>query len=203
MYTDVVFDLLHSGYGPAVDWLTRSCFAFVCACSLGFEVRTQAALESIIERTALVLDTDVVLSLLSLDESAHESVDVLAKQWREFGGQILVTKEVLSEVAHHAWIAQVDLDSIADFLPASHLDRQILSKNAFVRGFGRLLELKQVKPSHWKKWISQFKGKSKGDVTAIRTALVKDRGFGELPPPNAGRATWRNRFRATWSANIG
>jgi hypothetical protein len=180
-----VSDLLHSGDGEAVDWLTRSCFAFVCACSLGLEVRTQAALESIIERTAIVLDTDVVLSLLSIDESAHDSVEVLTKQWREYGGQVLVTKEVLSEVAHHAWIAQVDLDYVADLWPASHLDRQVLSKNAFVRGFGRLLELKQgVKPSHWSRWIRQFKGKSKEDLAAVRTTLTKDYGFGELPPPN-------------------
>ena len=151
-----ISDLLHSGDGAAVDWLTRSCFAFVCACSLGLEVRTQAALESIIARTALVLDTDVILSLLSADEAPHDSVQALTKEWREFGGQVLVTREVLSEVAHHAWIAQNDLDHVIDLLPATHLDRQVLSKNAFVRGFGRLLERGEVKPSHWSRWMRQI-----------------------------------------------
>jgi hypothetical protein len=179
-----VSDLLHSGYGAAVDWLTRSCFAFVCACSLGLEVRTQAALEAIIQRTSLVLDTDVVLSLLSADEPPHESVNALTKQWREFGGQVLVSKEVLSEVAYHAWIAQNDLDHVADFWPAAHMDRQILSRNAFVRGFGRLLERGEVKPANWLRWMQQYRGRSPGDVTAIRTTLVRDRGFGELPAPN-------------------
>jgi hypothetical protein len=180
-----ISDLLHSGYGPAVDWLTRSCFAFVCACSLGLEARTQAALESIIERTALVLDTDVVLSLLSIDEPPHESVLTLTREWREFGGHVLVTNDVLAEVAHHAWIAQTDLDHVADLLPATHLDRQVLSKNAFVRAFGRLLELNEVRPKHWPTWIRQFRGNAPDDLTAIRSTLIKDRGFGELPQPNA------------------
>jgi hypothetical protein len=48
-----VRDLLHAGAGPAVDWLTRACFGFVCACSLGLEVRTQVALAEVIARTTL------------------------------------------------------------------------------------------------------------------------------------------------------
>lgn len=177
-----ISDLLHSGYGPAVDWLTRSCYAFVCACSLGLEARTQAALESIIERTSLVLDTDVVLSLLSPDEPPHASVESLTKEWREFGGQVLVTREVMSEVARHAWIAQKDYDQVRDLLPATHMDRQIVSKNAFVRGFGRLVEEGKAKPSHWNQWIAQFRGRADTDITPTRTALIKDRGFGEVPP---------------------
>ncbi len=180
-----ISDLLHSGYGPAVDWLTRSCFAYVCACSLGLETHTQAAIEGLIERTGLVLDTDVVLTLLSADEPSHESVNILRRQWKQYGGDVLVSDEVLHEVAHHAWIADRDLNNVADLWPATSVDRQILSKNAFVRGFGRLLERGEVKIGQWSQWMQQFRGKSATDVTPIRNYLVKDLGFGLLPQCNA------------------
>ena len=166
-------------------WLTRTCYAFVCACALGLESRTQAALEAIVGRTTLALDTDVVLSLLSPDEPPHETVVALGKQWRELGGRVVVSNEVFSEVAHHASIAEKAFDNVSDLWPAHLMDRQILSKNAFVRGFGRLLEEKKADPRDWPRWIRQFQGKSQQDTTAIKRTLRNDYSFGELPSPNA------------------
>ncbi len=178
-----VSDLLHAGSGPAVDWLTRACFAFVCACSLGLEARTQLAFGELISRTVLVLDTDVVLSYLSPDETAHEGVLNIVRQWRELGGKVVVSQEVLSEVAYHAWIAPGDFAHVRDLLPGTAADRQILSRNAFVRGFGALLEQRKAKMNQWDRWIGQYKGTSKNDQAALRGTLLRGHHLGELPPP--------------------
>lgn len=179
-----VLDLLRDGNGPAVEWLSRACFAFICACSLGIEPRTQAALESILSRTTLVLDTDVIISFLSPDEPLYETTRSLTRQWREAGGRIILSQEVLKEVAHHAWNAKIDYEHIGDVLPANTTERRTLSRNAFVRGFGKLLESGEATPSEWPQWIRQFRGNSLSDISQVRNHLHGEWKFGELPSPN-------------------
>lgn len=188
-------DIIVAGDDDAVRWLTRAAYAFVCACAMGIEARTRSALEEMIGGTSLIFDTDVVLTYLSPDEPAHEAVTAIRERWRTLGGRILLAEEVATEVAYHAWIAQTDSDHITPQMLGTRIDRQILSKNAFVRGFASLIEKKQAKPSHWKAWLAQFRGKNPQDTSTTKRTLTKDHNFGVLPPPSGRYRTLANKVQ--------
>lgn len=177
-------DIIVEGNREAVEWLTRAAYAFVCACAMGLEARTRAVLEQVVGGTGLIFDTDVVLSYLSEDEPAHEAVAAIRDRWRAMGGKILLADEVAAEVSYHAWIAQTDAEHVRPEELTDTLERQILSKNAFVRGFSRMIADKKAKPSQWSRWIGQFRGRSRNDSTITRRTLTKDHNFGILTAPS-------------------
>jgi hypothetical protein len=177
-------DIMIEGDSAAVQWLTRTAYAFVCACAMGLEAKTRSALEDVIGGTNLIFDTDVVLSYLSPDEPAHEGAKAIKERWRSLGGKILLADEVNFEVAHHAWIAQTDSEHTGSHALASKIDRHVLSKNAFVRGYWLLVSKGKVKRNQWGAWIGQFRGKKKSDTSVTRRTLTQDHGFGVLPAPS-------------------
>lgn len=112
-----------------------------------------------------------------------------------WGGRVLLADEVASEVAYHAWIAQTDADHVRPQALTTTLDRQVLSKNAFVRGFARLLSNKKAKPHQWVTWIGQFKGKERHDASVTRRTLTQDHKFGVLPAPSGKYRTLAEKAR--------
>lgn len=188
-------DIVLEGEAEAVRWLARAAYGFVCACAMGLEERTRAALESVIGGTSLIFDTDVVLSYLSPDEPAHDAVKAIRTRWKALGGKVLLADEVAAEVAYHAWIAQTDADHVGPHLLKTVLDRQVLSRNAFVRGFARLLADGKAKRNQWNAWITQFRGRDRNDVSATKETLTRDHGFGVLPPPSGKYRGLAERIR--------
>lgn len=168
-------DLLITGADGATDWFLKACYGYIAACSLGLEDTTQRTLHELIEKSYLLLDTDVLLSLLCEDEPFHAAAVEVVSYWKKCKGKVLVSEEVLSEVAHHAWNARKDFRDVQKLLPGNSLTRKIWSNNAFVRGFGALLEKKITRLSQWELWISRFAGSSKVDATPIAKTLLNPR----------------------------
>lgn len=170
--------------GPAADWLTQLCYGFVVACSLGLEATSGRVLGQLIARMSLVLDTDVVLSLLCEGEPNHESVKGLVRRWQVIGGQIYVPRAVVYESAVHAWIAENDYKSVKGFLPGSQKDRRRLISNAFVRAFATLLAdpTSGTRRVHWSSYIDQYRGNNRADTSRIEEVLVQEHQIDLLPP---------------------
>jgi hypothetical protein len=177
---DAIRDLFTERAGPAFDWLVRLCFAFVGACSLGLESTVGAAITNMLKRITLVLDTDVVLSLLSEGEPDHQSVDAIVNRWRSLGGTCLVARPVLQEATYHAWIAENDYREIGHLLPGTEEDRIRYIDNAFVRGFAHNLALGKATPRQWGAYVAQFKGESGRDTRPIAAVLQADYGISEM-----------------------
>lgn len=146
-------DLFSDRTSQATEWLVRLCASFVAACALGLEHSSQAAIGSLLARTNLVLDTDVVLSLVGVGEPEHEAVEIVVNRWTELGGRVLVAEPVLEEVAYHAHIAQSDFDAVLHRLPGSAEDRLHVIENVFVRAFAELLAQRTVRTNQWKTYI--------------------------------------------------
>lgn len=164
-------DIFSEGIGPAFDWLVDVCSAFLALCSLGLEATSGEQIRQAIASISLVLDTDVVLSLLCEGEPDHISVNELVKHWRDQGGKILVADPVLRETSHHAWIAQQDFDQVSGWLPGSDEERARYIRNAYVRGFAVLMAKNMAHLGHWKKYIEQFRGKSEDDPARVAAYL--------------------------------
>jgi len=177
-------DIMIEGDSVAVRWLTRTAYAFVCACAMGLEAKTRSALEDVIGGTNLIFDTDVVLSYLSPDEPAYDAVKAIRERWRSLGGKVLLAEEVNFEVAYHAWIAQTDSEHTGSHILSSKVDRHVLSKNAFVRGFWMLVSKRKARKHQWASWIGQFRGRQRNDTSVTHRTLTQDHGFGVLPPPS-------------------
>jgi hypothetical protein len=179
-----VRDLFTERTGSAFEWLGSLCAAFVALCSLGLEATTGRAIGRMIASIALVLDTDVVLSLLNLGEADHSSVEAIVKRWRALRGGLLVAEPVLQEVAHHAWIAEADFVAVRSFLPGSAQDRTRLVENSFVRGFAELVASREARLGQWSAYIRQYKGRDEWDSRRIADALRQDFGITVLPAPS-------------------
>lgn len=174
-------DLFEQPAGPAFQWLLEICSIFVALCSLGLEGETGRALAKILHKTALVLDTDVILSLLGEAEPAHEGVLAVTKRWRLLGGGLWVGKEVLEEVAYHAWIAQIDYEGISRWLPGSEKERATLIENVFARSFAELLASKKARRHQWNAYLGQYRGTSKYDTSRVSELLRTEHNFNILP----------------------
>ena len=155
------------------DWLIQVCANFVAVCSLGLESNCRAAIASTISRTSLVLDTDILLSLLCAGEPDHQAVTAAVERWRRIGGGIFVAEPVLEEASHHAWIARWDFEEVRQWLPGSADDRLRLIDNAFVRAFAELMSLQTTRLRHWPRFIGQFKGRSEWDFDQLLEYLIE------------------------------
>lgn len=176
-----VSDALRERNAAGSDWLLRACAGFVAVCSMGLETKSAKEIERIVANTTLVLDTDIVLSLLGEGEPDHDAVAEVHRRWRELGGSILVAEPVLQEVARHAWIAEADFAQVQGWLPGTSEDRLHLIRNAFVRGFATLIERGKAKKRQWSQFIGQYRGKEPYDHGNVHTILRDDFRFGELP----------------------
>ncbi|MCO8588923.1 hypothetical protein [Burkholderia multivorans] len=190
-----IADIFMDRTGPAADWLVRVSAAFVAACALGLEQNSGRALSRLLARTTIVLDTDVVLSLLGIDEPEYDAVTTIVKKWRQNGGNVLIGIPVLEEVAYHAFIAQNDFNQVADFLPGNAEERSRLIENVFVRSFGRAIELKQARLSDWNAYISQFRGKWARDSSEVYSYVNSEYRISRLPERSTAEAELENRVR--------
>ncbi len=178
-------DLFQEPVGPAFDWLSGVCGAFVVLCSLGIEAQSGDAIAKILAKTDLIIDTDVCLSLLGIGEVNHEAVETLVKRWKILGGGLWVSREVLEEVTYHAYIADVDFQNVATWLPSTATDRIQLIENVFVRSFAELLSKRKANRHQWRSYIDQFKGAHKYDIDNVAAVLREEYGFNVLPEHSA------------------
>ena len=167
-------DALHDKESPLFDWLTQRCLIYVTACSLGLQPDAQRQVTSRIKELDLLLDTDVVLSLLGDAEANHNAVVDLIKTWRRIGGKIYVTGPVLEEVAYHAWVSERDMKSVwPHIMRYSNVDTIQLVPNVFVRGFRKVA--KRMTLAGWGQYMANFRGSHERDYSKIR-GLLKDEG---------------------------
>lgn len=194
LHTAVV-DIFSEHSGPAFDWLTSVCAAFIAICSLGMEATSGKALARLLSRMTLVFDTDVILSLLGDGEPDHDAVQAIVKRWRKLGGDVLVARPVLEEVAHHAWISEHDYDQVKNWLPGEPDERLRLIENALVRGFAELMANEKAKRNQWHKYIGQFRGSSEWDPAKVAEYLKHEHGMGELLPRSTEEEQLENDVR--------
>jgi hypothetical protein len=197
-----VRDIFMDRTGHAADWLVRVSAAFIAACALGLEQNSGKALSRILARTTIVLDSDVVLSLIGVDEPEHEAVTTIVKRWRQNGGNVLIGAPVLDEVAYHASIAQNDFNQVAKMLPGTPEERARLIENVFVRAFGRMIESKDARISDWTSYISQFRGRHARDSSEVHSYLNAEYRTSRLPERSMAEAELENKVREFLTENI-
>ncbi|MBB5944384.1 hypothetical protein [Xanthomonas sp. 3307] len=174
-------DLFSNRVGPAADWLVQVCAGFIAACTMGLEHKSANAIGKLLARTTIVLDSDVVLSLLGEGEPDHEAVQTIVKHWKKNKGTILVAEPVLQELAHHAWIADNDYHEVKHFLPGTPQDRLNSVDNVFVRSFAELLSRNGIRRDGWRSYYLHFAGKNKDDYSSIQQTLSADYSILRLP----------------------
>ena len=176
-----VTDLFTDRTSGGTEWLVRVCASYVALCALGLEHASSAALTKLFARTALVLDSDVALSLLGEGEPEHQSVSTIVSKWTRVGGKVLIAEPVLEEVAYHASIADNDFRQVLHLLPGTATDRLRIIENVFVRSFAEHLANGQASLSHWRRFISQFLGRSPYDWTHVLSHLKAEYSVEKLP----------------------
>lgn len=160
--------------GPAWQWLSRACAGYVAICSLGLEQHSGAYIRKAILGIDVVLDTDVVLSILCDGEPSHRALVQAAERWVAEGGRLFTTKGVYREVGHHAWIAQNDFDETRGLLPGEP-ERDDLFGNAFVRSFAVRMRAGTVGGvDSWPHYIAEYRGRTKQDSSLVERILEDD-----------------------------
>lgn len=176
-----VLDLFLDRTGPAAEWLVRVCVSFLACCAIGLEHTSGVALRKLFARTALIFDSDVILSLLGDSEPDHHGVLEIASRWARLGGKLFVPEPVLEEVAYHASIAQRDFDEVRRLLPGTEVDRERIIENVFVRAFAHYMAHREAKLGQWRTYISQFRGQKPYDSTNLFAHLNAEFAFEKLP----------------------
>ncbi|MFY2946124.1 hypothetical protein ACOTJB_25225 [Achromobacter xylosoxidans] len=197
-----VKDLFTDRTSSATNWLIRLSASFVAACALGLEYSSSTALARILSRTSLVLDTDVVLSLLGEGEPEHESMKIVVSRWKRLGGEVLTAEPVLEEVAYHASIAQADFDGARHHIQGTPEERARLIENVFVRAFAELISQKSAKPHHWRNYIGMYLGEHPRDWSKVYNLLSSDYAIGLLPPRSAQEAQLEEEVRRWLNSSI-
>ena len=175
-----VFDLFSDPTTKAFEWLGQIATSFVVLCTLGLEAKSFAKTNEAIRSLSLVPDTDILISLLCTAESNHAAVKAAIAGWKRLGGRIFMAEPVLKEVAHHAWIAEVDFESTMHFLAKESLtDATLYVRNAFVRSYARRAG-RRVERLSWNSFINEFKGRSKNDPSKIIEILKDEFGLEEI-----------------------
>ena len=170
-----VVDVFSDKNSSAFAWLTSLCQVFVDVCSLGLETYSQQAITKRLREVELILDTDIVLSLLSEGEPNHLDVKSVVAGWRKIDGRLYVLNAMLEEATHHAWIADKDFDNCWRLLDTmSDTEAAYLIRNVFVRGF-RLVAKRKYTTANWRKYISAFRSRDENDHSHI-LELLRDEG---------------------------
>ncbi|MDX2154023.1 MAG: hypothetical protein SFV54_25005 [Bryobacteraceae bacterium] len=171
-------DMFTERSGQAFDWLARVCERFVALCALGLETTSADEVRRLLRRHQLVLDTDIVLSLLCEAEPAHHAIRDVVAGFRQLGGTLLVSPSVLEEVAYHAHISDREYQQTKHLIgKLSGLDLRRYLNNAFVRAFHHITK----NPKHWALYLRQFLGNSKRDYTKVLHILQSELAVQMLP----------------------
>lgn len=178
-----VKDLFSDRTGPASDWLVRIAANFMTACALGLEHTSARAVERLLAKTRLLLDTDVVLSLFGEGEPEHDGVVALVDRWKRLGGEVFVAEPVLEEVARHAYIANNDFNQVRHWIPGTAEERAHLVGNAFVRSYAELMFKQNARISEWRNYLRMFIGTSEYDWRCVAGTLQADYYIKKMPPP--------------------
>jgi hypothetical protein len=176
-------DIFSDRMGPAANWMVQIAAAFVAACAIGLEDKSAQAIERLLSKTVLVLDTDVLLSLVGKDEADHDGVNAIVERWKQLPGKILVGEPVLEEFARHAYIAQAEFEHVRHLLPGTEEERTRLMKNVLVRSFGRLIEDGGAKVREWPSYIDMYRGTIQYDYSKALALLRVDLKIDMLPRP--------------------
>lgn len=170
-------DIFSERSGDAFQWLASICSVFVSLCSLGLEGTSAEQITKTLRKTKLVIDTDILISLLCDREPQHDAVRELFKKWKGIGGEIYIHSSVLKEAAYHAWISEADYNEVSrnfkDIKTEEETDRYIV--NAFVRTF-KLISNKNYSYRAWHSYISDFRGDSEYDYSKILEICTDDYG---------------------------
>ena len=172
-----ILDLFSDRDSPAFNWLTELAVKYVTLCSLGLEPSAQQEVSGRLKDIDLILDTDIVLSLLSQGERPHRAVEEVLKRWRSIGGQVLIPPPVLEEAAYHAWISDYEFRDVENLL--AHVQPEEVhryAKTAFVRAFCVVAQ-GDFRLSSWTRFISEFRGASPTDSEKIAAILEEDYGL--------------------------
>jgi len=191
-----VVDLFMDRTSVATDWLVKVSASFVACCALGLEQSSGVAVKRLFGRTTLVLDTDVVLSLLGEGEPEHEAVFNIASKWAKLGGKVLVAEPVLEEVAYHAFIAQHDFEDVRHLIPGTSEDRLHIIENVFVRSFAEHVAKNSAKLGHWNRFISQYRGIFPFDWKQVISLLRAEYSIQQLPPRTTSFENLEQKVRA-------
>ena len=169
-------DSFYERDSKAFGWLTRVAEVFLNLCSLGLDPRAQDQVVQRLQEIELILDTDLILSLLSSGEANHSAVIAVVEGWTKIEGTWLVSASALEEVAHHAWVSGVEFKKVENDLDKmTHGDALHLCDNVFVRGFRAEQERRGRKCSRreFQRYISAFRGQRDHDFSKI-VELLKD-----------------------------
>ncbi|MFB3895624.1 MAG: hypothetical protein ACE14V_04900 [bacterium] len=176
-----IVDMFSEKNSDAFQWLTQICSVYVMMCSLGLEPYSGHIITKALRSFKLVVDSDVVISLLCEKEDNHDEITRIINNWRAFGGKVLMAKPVLEEVAYHAWISENEYSFMKDTLSEiSEYEVRHFISNAFLRTF-KLASSKLTARKYWDSYINQYRGESERDYSAILNILRDEYGFDILP----------------------
>jgi hypothetical protein len=175
--SQAVRDMFNERDSAAFAWLADLCSIYVDLCSLGLESRSQDQVIKILLTISLILDTDIVLSILGEGEGNHRQAVEIVAGWHKIGGELGTVVPVLEEAAHHAWMSGADYEpNWRRMNQMSEQDAQHVIENVFVRGF-RVAGKGDYSPSRWRSYISAFRGESDHDYGKI-VGLLSDHHIG-------------------------
>ncbi len=189
-------DIFAAPDGPATTWLLQIASAFISACAIGLEDSSGQAIESLLGKSVLVLDTDVLLSFVGTDEHDHQGVKSLIERWKRLPGKVMVAKPVLEEFSRHAYIAQYEWQQVyPHHIPGNQETRSRLMRNVFVRSFGRMIEEKKARARDWSGYIQTYRGSAEYDYQKAIQTLRLDSKIEELPPIGQGEEALEREVR--------
>jgi hypothetical protein len=197
-----MLDMFNEHTGPVFDWLAAVCERFVALCALGLEATSADELKEVLRSYQIVLDSDILLTLLCQGEPEHEAAKSLINAWRRMGGSVRVAAPVLEEAAHHAWISDIDFNQTRHLLGRLSInDRLRYIQNAFVRTFHSI----ERDATRWSTYISFFKGRSSEDYAKILRLLRTDFGVDVLEEAQDGdtKGQMTRFFLESFSASKG
>jgi len=173
-------DVFTERTGEVFEWLSRLCERFVILCALGLEGTSSDEVRSVLVRHRLVLDTDIILTSLCESEPDHQAARELISRFRQIGGKVVLSSQVLEEVAYHAWIADRESrDSIPLFGKLGPDDLRKYLRNTFVRAFFLLGWKHEAKLEQWDLYINQYRGHEPHDhsklLKVLQTNLLAER----------------------------
>lgn len=179
--SQAVIDIFAERGSPAFDWLTEICSVYVMLCSLGLEARSARQISEALRSLSMVPDSDIVLSLLCEGEKNHPEVERIIRGWQALGGSVQAAVPVLSEMAHHAWIAPKDyLATRHQFQKLNDISAERVIINAFTRSFWRMSK-GHAMDKHWQSYINDYRGASETDYSRVARILREEYGINILP----------------------
>lgn len=176
-----IMDIFVEKSNPAFQWLTQVCSIFVMLCSLGLENISNQQVITVLSSYRLVPDSDILISLLCEGENNHKDVKQIINSWIAIGGTLYLAKQVLEEVAYHAWISEYDYSFFGpDLYQLSEEKAEHEIDNAFVRTFKKLAGT-STSEKYWNHYINQYKGTADYDYHKIYQVLKDEYNFEILP----------------------